>query len=243
MSDPGHSHRNGSKESSTPGTKRSTGENVRTRGNPLLQPANARLPVAPGGISTNRPRSSAALPAESLVESLGPMKSSPVDASASSFRDRSVSKAKTTWSSSPQSSSADRKSGHSAASIPPAPRITRISVLGSQPQVHLTSTSEAAPPCHPPPRMKSKVTVSKPPHRQLQPNHNTASEILHNKDDGRCSMPPQRVHTGPLAASEFDRLKKEVQTLREALHESKKTARRYHKVCLSQRFRCFVRRA
>lgn len=82
--------------------------------------------------------------------------------------------------------------------------------------------------------MKSRVTVSKPPHRQLQPNNDSVSENASNKDDARCSMPPQRVHTGPLAASEFDRLKKEVQTLREALHESKKTARRYHKVCLAE---------
>ncbi|KJA25723.1 hypothetical protein HYPSUDRAFT_37166 [Hypholoma sublateritium FD-334 SS-4] len=233
MSDPGRSHRNGSKETSTSGVKRSLGSEItRLRGNPLLQlpPATVRLPVAPGGISTHRPRSSPALPAESLIESLGHTKSGPMDASASSFRDGSLSRGKMTRSSTPRASSGDRKSGPSAvASIPLPPRTMRISVLGSQSQIRPTSTSENAPLCHPPPRTKSRATISKPPHRQLQPNHDSASENLNNKNDTRYSMPPQRVHTGPLAASEFERLKKEVQTLREALHESKKTARRYHK--------------
>lgn len=53
-----------------------------------------------------------------------------------------------------------------------------------------------------------------------------------SKDKVQQPVPTQHIFTGPLAASEFERLRREVEALKEALHESKKTARRYLKVCL-----------
>ena len=65
---------------------------------------------------------------------------------------------------------------------------------------------------------KGRTLVSKHPYNQVQEN--------------RCyeGGSEESAFNGPIAAAEFDRLKKEIETLKAALHESKKTTKRQSKV-------------
>ena len=65
---------------------------------------------------------------------------------------------------------------------------------------------------------KGRTLVSKHPYHQAQEN--------------RCyeGSSDESAFNGPIAAAEFDRMKKEIETLKAALHESKKTTKRQSKV-------------
>jgi len=54
----------------------------------------------------------------------------------------------------------------------------------------------------------------------------------HQAQENRCyeGSSDETAFNGPIAAAEFDRMKREIETLKAALHENKKTAKRQSKV-------------
>lgn len=66
--------------------------------------------------------------------------------------------------------------------------------------------------------------------RDTRGRHNDVDQI----DRQHTNIPAEKyMFTGPLAVAEYERMKKEIESLKEALHESRKTSRRQAKVLIS----------